>query len=285
MKLAAFDIGGTSVKTGIFENNKIGKLDNFPVPPNFLELIAHMHSVIDNTKVDGIAISSPGNVDSKNRIIRGVSAVPYLHHRPIFDELENEFKLPVAIENDANCAGICEMRIGNGRPYKNVVFVVVGTGVGGSIFINRQIYKGSHLFGGEFGQMKVKSGQTLSFTGTIVNAVRLYRKKSGQPCLDGQNLFALAASGDSIAKNIIDSVYDNLAISLYNLQVSFDFEAIIIGGGISARPEFCLQISKRIKNKLDEWGALEIMPKIIACKYHNAANLYGACFNYMDQIK
>src|SRR5699024_11964455 len=80
-----------------------------------------------------------------------ISAIPYIHFTPIYDLFEKEFGLPVAIENDANCAGLCEVDRGAAKNGENIVFFVLGTGMGGSIFINRQLHKGSHMYCGEFG--------------------------------------------------------------------------------------------------------------------------------------
>src|SRR5699024_5734651 len=68
------------------------------------------------------------------------------------------------------------------------VFVVIGTGVGGAIFINGQIYKGAHLFGGEFGLMQNTNGQTLSINGTAVHVAERFSKKIGQP-ITGKELY------------------------------------------------------------------------------------------------
>ncbi|MBA1394766.1 ROK family protein, partial [Lactobacillus sp. XV13L] len=165
-----------------------------------------------------IAISAPGAVDSKKGIIRGISAVPYLHQRQIFKELKNEFSVPVTIENDANCAGLCEVNIGAGKEFRNVAFVVVGTGIGGAIFINKILYKGSHLFGGEFGLMKEADGPILSAHSTIVKASSQYERQKNNAKVDGKRLFALAAHGDQIARALINQVSDSIALALYNLQ-------------------------------------------------------------------
>lgn len=280
MVLAVFDIGGSAVKYGKWEEKKLHSQGSFKTPDTFLEMVAEMKKVSAKFgTLDGVAISSPGAVNVAKRRIDGISAVEYLHQRPIFDQLEAAFGVPVTIENDANCAGISEIELGAGTKAQNAVFVVIGTGIGGSIFINRKIYKGSHLFGGEFGLMKPFGKSILSPIGTAVNKARAYSEATGQK-VDGRTLFELADSGDEVAQKYLAEMYDALAHSLYDMQVSIDPEIIIIGGGISVRPDVIENIKRRIFDLLKAEGVESIMPEVVACKFKNDANLIGAAANF-----
>lgn len=115
MKLAVSDIGGTKGKYGYFEHNYLKEISGFNTPKSFENLVAEVHARIDSLAIEGIAVSAPGAVDEKSGIIRGISAVPYIHQRPIIKELEAEFQLLITIENEANCARICEVNVGAGK--------------------------------------------------------------------------------------------------------------------------------------------------------------------------
>ncbi len=223
MSLGVFDIGGTTVKHGIWEHQQLSPVNAFPTPVTFDELLRNMAEIIRDAKrpLTGIAISAPGAVDQEKRKILGISAVPYIHQRPIFDELEQHLGLPVTIENDANCAGIAEVELGVGREAQNIVFVVLGTGVGGALFVNRQLYKGSHLFGGEIGLLKSQSQQIFSQTGTLVKVAQAYSEQVNRT-VDGKMLYELSENGDTLAKSALDEMYQTIAKNLYNLQVLFD---------------------------------------------------------------
>ena len=283
MGLVVFDIGGTAVKHGYFDNQVLTEQSKFETPTTFEEMKREMLAVLEDHQdkdVQGIAISSPGAVNVAERRIDGISAVSYLHHFPIFDELEKAFNLPVTIENDANCAGIAEIELGAGVEATNAVFVVLGTGVGGSIFINRNIYKGSHLFGGEFGMMIEPSKRSLSSVGTIVKVAGKYQERTGE-LTDGKRIFELIESGDDLAKELLDEMYWSIAHVLYNLQVSIDPELVIIGGGVSARKEIATEISNRLLELLTKQAVPEIMPEIKTCHFSNDANLLGAAMNFV----
>lgn len=285
MNLAVFDIGGTPVKTAYYDGEKIYQKGSFLTPETFEKLVARMRQNVEQNKIDGIAISAPGIVDIERGIIEGHSAVPYIHNRKIVAELESIFHTKVSIENDANCAGICEVTIGAGKSFKNVAFVIMGTGVGGALFINGRLYKGSHLFGGEFGLIKNENGKNFSHNGSIVKAVNEYNLQHVEnPIKNGIELYCLANLGDVIAKNLLDNLYDHIAKVLYTLQVAFDFETFILGGGISERRELPQEISSRVSKLLNAEGMNKIMPNILSCAYHNDANLYGAAFCFTDKF-
>ncbi|MDT2739845.1 ROK family protein [Enterococcus canintestini] len=280
MVLAVFDIGGSAVKYGTWKEKALSNQGSFKTPATFSEMVAEMKEVIATIgAIDGVAISSPGAVNVAKRRIDGISAVEYLHNRPIFDQLEAAFGVPVTIENDANCAGISEIELGAGTKAQNAVFVVIGTGIGGSIFINRKIYKGSHLFGGEFGLMKPFGKSILSPIGTAVNKAREFSEATSRQ-VNGRMLFELADNGDEMAQNYLAQMYDALALSLYDMQVSIDPEIIIIGGGISVRSEVIENIKGRIFDLLKAEGVESIMPEVVACKFKNDANLIGAAANF-----
>lgn len=286
MTLAVFDIGGSAVKYGRWENQELSLTGQFKTPETFEEMTTEMKAVISSfgEGIEGVAISSPGAVNVEARRIDGISAVEYLHERPIFDELEAALGYKVTIENDANCAGICEMGLGAGKGIKHAVFVVIGTGVGGAIFINGQLYKGAHLFAGEFGLLLNDNGKTLSGNGTAVNTARRFSKEIGRE-ITGKELLELQDAGDPAATAALDEMYRHLSEALYNVQTSIDPEMIIVGGGISVRPDVTETIRTRLLQLLEENLVPGAMPIVKACEFHNNANLIGAALNYENLMK
>ena len=228
MSLAVIDIGGTSIKFGQYDSvTGVSFRTNALTPkalPEFYELlqkkIVQLRAVGDIT---GVAISSPGMVDQITGIIRGASAVPYIHNFPIVAELNNRFELPVAIENDANCAALAEVHAGAARDVRDAVFIVLGTGVGGAVVLNRQVRHGQHLLGGEFGYMLHGEADTVSHLGTVVNAVARYNRINGTK-LDGKGLYELAQHGNVSAKKTIQDMLQVVATTIFNLQYSLDPE-------------------------------------------------------------
>lgn len=283
MSIAVFDIGGSAVKYGLWKNEKLEQTSSFPTPENFEDLKDNLNKVIKSyrEKVDGVGFSAPGAVNVKERRIDGISAVPYIHERPIFDQLEESLGLPITIENDANCAGICEVEIGAGKGSDSAVFIVIGTGIGGSIFINGKIYKGAHLFAGELGLMQSTNGKSLSYNGTASNVASRFSKKINRK-ITGKELYELSDTGNKEAILALEQMYDYIAEAVYNIQVSIDPQVIIFGGGISARPELVGEISKRYKKLTEKFEIPMLDADLRACQYQNDANLIGAALNFQN---
>lgn len=239
--------------------------------------------------IEGIAISSPGAVNQVAGIIEGASAIPYIHHFPIVEELEELFGCPVSIENDANCAALAEFWKGAAKGLKNVIFVVVGSGIGGAVIIDGKIQYGKHLSAGEFGYMLLTDQHTFSDLGTAVNMAKRYTKRKNleENAVSGKEVFELAEQGDAIAQNEVDTFYRYLAQGIYNLQYSFDPEKIIIGGGVSSKSDLIPQLTvnlERIARQVETAlfgpeNSLHI-PEITLCEFKNDANLIGAVYNF-----
>lgn len=282
MELIVIDMGGTSIKCAYFTNGQLQERMAFKTPDTYESMLEQLCEYVKRfPQAQGVAISAPGAVNQKTREIEGLSAIPYIHFRPIFDEFEAAFDLPVAIENDANCAGICEMEMGVGKTIENGLFLVIGTGIGGALFIQRKLYRGAHLFAGEFGLMLPNKDQTLSRVATAVNRAQLYSQKTNEQ-IDGKELFSRANNGDRLAQQLLKEMFEDITCALYNLQVAIDPDMIMIGGGISAQEEVIDEIRIGLYNRLKKYGVESIMPEVSACHYQNDANLIGAAVHFQQ---
>ena len=239
----------------------------------------------------GAAFSFPGCVDQEKGEILGYSGIKYIHHFPIGQKLAEILNLPVAMENDANCAALAEIWTGAAKNIDNVLFVVVGTGVGGAVVIDGKIHSGSHLYGGEFGFMHLGYGenfasQTLSGVGTAVAMAKRYCEKVNIAidAYNGKDVFELARNGDVIAAQEVEVFYQALSIGLFNLQISFDPEAIVIGGGISANNEIINNLEIRVNELIQNARIKDFRANILPCFYRNDANLIGAVKNFLDKL-
>jgi predicted NBD/HSP70 family sugar kinase len=290
MSIVVFDIGGSAVKFGLWQEDALAGKGSFETPKTWNALKAEMKSVFDGyvatDSVEGVAISSPGAVDSGTGIIGGISAVPYIHHFPIKAEWENLFGVPVSVENDANCAALAEVWLGAARDVQNALFIVIGSGIGGAVIVKRQLFKGKNLFGGEFGYMLLDAENTLSRLGSPVQVAERYGKamEMSDGVVDGKYLFAKAEEGEPMAVAYVDGMIDALARGIYNLSVSFNPDRVIIGGGISVRDDLIARIRERTAYHLNAHGAEAVEPDIHVCAFRNDANLIGAVAHFRETI-
>lgn len=287
MSILAFDIGGTAVKYGLFKDNQLQKVSSFPTPDSWEEMKESCLAVKDkykNENLKGVAISSPGSVDVDAGVIHGISAVPYIHHFPILKAFEECLGLPVSIENDANCAALAEVAFGVAKVCQNALFFIIGSGLGGAVVIDRKLHKGRNLFGGEFGNMLLDDGSTLSERVSPVHvAKRFSKERSLGTELSGKELFDLADRGDSEAQQAVEGLLDSLALAIFNTCLVVNPDVVAIGGGISQRRNLATDIQKRVEQFKQCTEATDLDVEIATCHYFNDANLLGAVAHFLNR--
>ncbi|GAA0042027.1 ROK family protein [Lactobacillus amylovorus] len=287
MNLAAIDIGGTTIKIATWKDNQLQDKHAIDTPKDldgFYEaLTEEVYKIKKDTKIEGVAISSPGAVNKKTGIIGGSSAIPYIHNFKIVDELEKRFGLPVSVENDANSAALGELAEGSGKGCDSMAFFVIGTGIGGALIINQKVWHGAHLFGGEFGYM-IMGAHTLSELASPVAMANRYNERTGKH-LDGKTIFELADKDDPVASDERQTLIHALAVAIYNIQHSFDPEKIVLGGGISNNPELIPLLNKEIDRLRDDLDLVTLKPDIVLCKLKSDANLRGAVADFEQSAK
>lgn len=284
MAILSFDIGGSSVKYAVIEKTgKIlakGKKTTPQEKEEFFRLIENVAASYRRAyTIEGAGFSFPGAVDDVSGVIGGSSALPYIHDFPIRQELERRLSLSAALENDANCAALGESWLGVGKEHEDLVFLVIGTGIGGAVVKGKRIHHGKHLHGGEFGYMvSDASHRILSDMGSTRILAERVADAKGLPReeMDGRKAFALADAGDADALQAVSAMYEALAMAIYNLQYAIDPEIFVLGGAVSERPGFAEEIGKRVDIILKDVGVARIRPVIRPAQFGNDANLLGA---------
>lgn len=281
--LILIDIGGTTIKFGIKQGPNLEVLPAKPTPRTLAEFYTCLETVVASLKqqypIQGVAISSPGAVDQKSGVIKGASALPYIHNFKIQAELEKRFGLPVSLENDANCAALAEMVDGAGKDIKDAIFLVIGTGVGGALVENKRIRHGAHLLAGEVGYLLLGQEMTVSQAVSPVSLAKRYNAKTGQ-YISGKEVFERAQAGDELAQAEVEQAMQTLATLIYDLQYSFDPELFIIGGAISKNDQLLPMLRAHLAQIKEHVEIADVMPEITVCKYHEQANLLGAAINF-----
>ncbi len=288
MSLLTIDVGGTSIKYALFRKGALSQKGSFPTPTSLTAYYEVLTELVKNYEqlyqITGVAISSPGAVNKTTGAIEGASALPYIHHFDIRGELEARFVLPVSMENDANCAALAELKFGAAKGMKDVIFMVLGTGVGGAIVIDGKIRHGQHLFGGELGFMLMDDTHSFSELGTTIGMANRYKARTGKD-LTGEAIFNLAHAGEEIAQEEMTVFLFNVAKGIFNLAYAFDPECIVIGGGVSQAEWLIPELEKELQKMLNKFRIAPFLPVIKACQYRNDANLVGAAVDFQQTFK
>lgn len=282
-----FDIGGSSNKYALIENDKIVEKFSSKQEKNMEDLLKFFEDKINffakSHKIDGIGFSSPGTVDSSIGNIYGKSAVEFITEYNFALEIKNKFNLPVAIENDANCAALAEIFYGKvGKNY--LAFLIIGSGIGGSITKNGKIIKGKSLEAGEFGYMLLKNEDgnfdNFSKLATLPNIRRKMIKKYG---IDESTylIFDKYMQKKEPYFTEVDQMFTYLAMGIYNIFYTVNPEKIYLGGAISSDERFV----REIKNKLNTGVFRSIDIDISPVSFFNDNNLYGAYANLKQSIE
>lgn len=289
--LLVFDFGGSAIKYGVWHEGELTAQNQVPTPQTLSDFLAEVTRVkkqfATNYFFSGCACSSPGAVNQEKRVIEGNCAIPFVHEPNFYAALEEALELPIEIENDANCAALAEVAYGAAMGKEDVLAVVIGSGVGGAVIKHGQIEKGHHLFGGEFGFMLLEGEWNFSQLATPVAMAKRVSKMKGlsELTVSGKEVFALAEEGDPIATKEVNRLFYYLAVGLYNLQTSIDPEVIVIGGGISARPDLLPKINAQMDVIFSRSQKVAIRPELRICHFKNEANLIGAVANYQMAIE
>lgn len=293
-KYLVFDFGGTKVKHGLANANgevitkatsktETEDLDKFL---NVLFTTIGMYQKSD--RVDGIAISMPGYIDNDTGYCERAGAIVALDGKNIKQMLEEEFSLPVEVENDGNCAALAEKISGNAQDVDNFICMTIGTGIGGCLYLNGDIYRGSRLRAGEFGMMitHLADGEKKDMhkTAAFPNLITEYKKyKNINEDIEGTVIFEEVES-DSKVKEIVDRWIEHIARGIYNLTVTLNPEKILISGGVSAQPYLIKEITRQLKD-YQYWHEFTI--PVVRCKYLNDAGMIGAFYHFkkMQEVR
>jgi glucokinase len=257
MTAIGIDFGGTTIKSALIEDGKIiqrGEVidtlhtgDSAAIEEALLSEIAQLRQVRPDTVAIGVGL--PGIIDSVNGIVHRLSNVPGWNDIPLRDLLRRRTGLHAAIENDAKSMAYAEWKYGAARNGKNVVCITLGTGVGGGIILNGQLYRGSFLGAGEIGQMSIdfqglpgnygNLGALEKYVGNhqiAERAQKLYESAGKLLPIEQCSPAALelaAHAGDPVAKGLWAQIGRELGFALANVVWLLNPDSIVIGGGVA----------------------------------------------------
>lgn len=293
MYYIVFDIGGTSIKYSIMNENGeilISESEDTPEQGNnktqklLVDIINKYKKIY---KLEGVAMSVPGGIDD-NGYIHFMGQVIDLQDMYLDKYIKENTGLDCTYDNDVNCVAMAEKYMGNAVNNKNFVCITIGTGIGGAIFINNQLYRGNRGMAGEFGInileynilnsniIECKSFSKLGSTYNLIDRVNNLKSKK----LDGKKVFELAENGDFEVQKLIEDFYFYLAVGIYNIVYSLAPEKILIGGGLSSRDDLVKNIEDKLK--LLNKDILEFV-KIDTCKFKNESGKIGALYNFLNK--
>lgn len=290
----AIDIGGTNVKYGLIDHagNLIEKNQQVTVSTSLEDFLAQMRAIIKPfaNQIKGVGISVPGKVNHQDETIYGGGALTFLDKINLPQALN--LAVPVTVENDGKAAALAELWLGNLHDVKNGAAVVLGTGVGGGLVLNGELFSGTHFQAGELSFItydpKLQFENIQGFRGSAVRMIeRVARELNLANQHDGLRVFEAINQRQGPAWDIFETYATEVALLIHNVQAVVDLERVVIGGGISAQAI----VAETIKTVYDKMLASNpvfantLTPvEITASKFANDANLYGAIYHLLLTI-
>jgi glucokinase len=267
------DIGGTGTKFGIVDrvgnvlfSSEIATRKHKDVNDFIDELYSELSKLIDNVggigRIKGIGVGAP-NGNYYTGTIEYAPNLPWKGIIPLARMMEDKFKIPVVLTNDANAAAIGEMMYGAAQGMKDFIMITLGTGVGSGIVANGKLVYGHDGFAGELGHTTIipngrlhegtgKRGSLESYasaTGVRLTTLEILEKStepsslrsvpSGQ--IDSKKVYEAAIAGDAVAKEIFESTGTILGAALANFVMFSSPEAIILFGGLTKAGDLILK--------------------------------------------
>jgi glucokinase len=267
------DIGGTGTKFGIVDrvgnvlfSSEISTRKHSDVNTFIDELYTELSKLIDNVggigRIKGIGVGAP-NGNYYTGTIEYAPNLPWKGIIPLARMMEDKFKIPVVLTNDANAAAIGEMMYGAAQGMKDFIMITLGTGVGSGIVANGKLVYGHDGFAGELGHTTIipngrlhegtgKRGSLESYasaTGVRLTTLEIL-EKSTQPSslrsvpqdqIDSKKVYEAAIAGDALAKEIFESTGTILGAALANFVMFSSPEAIILFGGLTKAGDLILK--------------------------------------------
>ena len=264
------DLGGTTVKIAYFDEQgtMIAKWeiptvtagDGKQILPDIAASIRQFieQKTIDPASVIGVGIGVPGPVSSKGVVNKCINLGWGVFN--IAEELSNLVGFPVKAGNDANVAALGEFWKGGGQGCDNMVFVTLGTGVGGGIVVEGHLLHGAHGSGAEIGHLVLNRDETIPCNCGKYGCVEQYCSATGivrlaKEAMEGvselsrlhranpltcKDIFDAGKAGDALALKVLDQYYAYLGEFLANICCVVDPDAVVLGGGVSKAGQMLL---------------------------------------------
>ncbi len=311
------DIGGTSIKMalvdeegGIGPKAKVMVEQGDSAEKTLLEVIERAKMVLDQAdgEVVAIGLGCPGAINPKTGICDYSNNLGWkdVHVVSIFSKA---LGLPAFVDNDANAALLGEVYFGNGKDYRDIVFLTLGTGVGSGLYLNGKIYAGREGKGAELGHTVIEMGGRKCTCGRE-GCLEAYASATGlknlikeamhehpeslmwKECPEPENPqghvpFKCEKLGDSAAKEVVSKYIHYLSVGCANFSNIFRPEAIIIGGGVSNQGKpFADRIKEETAKELAGYGPSSCpLPDFLVSTLGADAGIYGAAALGFEGIK
>ena len=286
------DVGATKIESVVLEENGQEKhRSRTSCPKDYLSIVNAIKTISQKLEKEfkmelPIGVCHPGIHSPQTGLVKNAPNCYWLEKKPFQNDLRKALGKEVFCENDANCFALSEAIDGSGKNYKIVYGIILGSGAGGGLVINKQIISGPNGVAGEWGHNQIpyfaakkenfdsnnaREAEIESFISGLGLAKR-FNKLHGKN-LKTNEIFELNRKHDLEAEKFIDNFKVNLAMSLSSIINILDPDAFIFGGGVSNEIDFLSEVESMVKKFVigKEYQGVFLKPK-----FGDASGVRGA---------
>lgn len=286
------DIGGTSIKYGMVREDgtflATGEMPTEAMQYGGPGIMEKAKKIVEAYKAEyqpeGICVSTAGMVDcEQGKITYAAPLIPDYTGTEIKKTLEELYEIPCEVENDVNCAGLAEHFAGASRGSRISVCLTIGTGIGGAIIIDGNVFHGFSGSGCEVGYMHLPGGEFQDLGASSVLVKKTAEYKNMDPAeINGKYVFEQAKQGDEDCICAIREMCEVLGMGIANICYVVNPEVVVLGGGIMAQKEY---LKDMLRESLDKY----LLPSVAQhtrlefAQNENQAGMLGAYYNFRSR--
>jgi glucokinase len=235
IKIIGIDLGATNIRGAVVADEKISEIISRRIQTKGTEeqVLEDVYSLIDaliDKDIKAIGIGVPSVVDVKLGIVYDVIHIPSWKEVHLKELLETRYRIPVFVNNDANCFALGEHYFGKGKDAVDMIGLTIGTGLGAGVIINNHLYAGRNCGAGEFGMVDY-----LDHNYEYYSSGSFFQNVYG---LNGEEVFKNAKNGDEHALKLYAELGKHLGNAIKMIMYTYDTELIILGGSVQLAFDF-----------------------------------------------
>ena len=281
------DLGATKIESVLLKENGLElHRDRIQSPKNYQKTISDITNIVNNIEKKfkknlNVGICHPGSTNLETGFIQNAFNSPWLNNQTFSKDISKSLNRNVYCENDANCFALSEAFDGSAKNFKTVFGIILGSGCGGGLVIDKKIIIGPNSFTGEWGHIPIGKPDSETNIEEYISGKGLERKFAARfnKNLSAHEIFKNAKDNSQDEIEIIDEFKKKLARSLSLIINVIDPDAIVFGGGVSNEIESLDEIKKTTEKYLSNFNNIKnvnLKTIFLKPKFGDASGVRGA---------
>ena len=281
------DLGATKIESVLLKENGLELHRNrIQSPKNYQKTISDITDIVNNIEKKfkknlNVGICHPGSTNLETGFIQNAFNSPWLNNQTFSKDISKSLNRNVYCENDANCFALSEAFDGSAKNFKTVFGIILGSGCGGGLVIDKKIIIGPNSFTGEWGHIPIGKPDSETNIEEYISGKGLERKFTARfnKNLSAHEIFKNAKDNSQDEIEIIDEFKKKLARSLSLIINVIDPDAIVFGGGVSNEIESLDEIKKTTEKYLSNFNNIKnvnLKTIFLKPKFGDASGVRGA---------